>query len=89
MDEKPSRALNIVCLASYFKGVDFMRECNWQRLKRRQIRVLDLVIRRQTRPGVGDVHAEVREPVLEQSLLRTPGPDLFARDEEELVQLIW
>lgn len=27
MDEKPSRALNVVCLASYFKGGDFMREC--------------------------------------------------------------
>ena len=27
MDEEPSRALNVVCLASYFKGNDFMREC--------------------------------------------------------------
>ena len=27
MNQEPSRALNVVCLASYFKGNDFMREC--------------------------------------------------------------
>ncbi|HEX5834401.1 MAG TPA: ATP-grasp domain-containing protein [Pyrinomonadaceae bacterium] len=27
MPEPPHRPLNIVCLATYFKGVDFMREC--------------------------------------------------------------
>ena len=30
MDEEPSSALNVVCLASYFKGNDFMRECKRQ-----------------------------------------------------------
>ncbi|HEV7842233.1 MAG TPA: hypothetical protein VGO69_00980, partial [Pyrinomonadaceae bacterium] len=30
MTESASRPLRIVCLASYFKGVDFMRECKRQ-----------------------------------------------------------
>jgi len=27
MTENPKRPLNIICLATYFKGADFIREC--------------------------------------------------------------
>ena len=30
MTETQTRALNVVCLASYFKGVEFIRECKRQ-----------------------------------------------------------
>ena len=37
-----------------------------ERLERREIGVLDLVIRGEPRPRVGDVHAEVRQSIFEQ-----------------------
>ena len=34
MSEIPKRPLNIVCLATYFKGADFIRECKDQGCQR-------------------------------------------------------